>query len=628
MTAFEPKKSLLNPKFEGYKLAVMDAEDAVMRHSLPYHATQATSSGKTPLSFQEMQSRITHNHLSIDAETNQAVYVDSEHRIILTEFNGDTPSYRILYEMPLPVQSEATATIHREYPSAMFIGSTLVIASDGDGSLYVLSVKNEGLSTPVGTYVLASEGRNTPFKIHYSHRSTPTSVVTVISSKSSASLPKESSRRPGGSSLFDVRAIRINLLSLGPNNTEREMDVIWTRQGEDIPIFTPYVPSLDSHILVGGSNYPDPTLGISAPYVPSADEIAPIPRANENPDKSDDAVNPPPPPYSWTQTPDSVTIAIPLPSATSKDNIRVLFSPKSLTVHVNYFASTSTPIPRYSSKELWDTVSPSSSFWTWDKEAERAYGVLTLHMEKQNEGTRWMQVFATSGDNDDVPETLDPSELYKISESLEKYTASLRDGSDSSGLGLGAGLPSLASGEIDDEVDASVGRQAYLTWVAASNGSTPTWFDPREQVPFTLLATTLPGLKEEVHDLSLVVKNNLDGLVFGLEAVDGEKPVWTHASTYPAVAFVLASKRDTRFTYLVPSKAILAFESAGQNRGGNLYIYRRPSATKDKWAKQSILKVDDGQGGSLLGVGAITGKDGELRILCLLERELVTIKGI
>lgn len=88
---FNTNRSLLNAAFEGYKLAIMDAEEAVKRYQLPYHATQATTSGKTPLSFQEMQSRITHNHLSIDSEANQAVYVDAEHRVVLTEFNGVCP---------------------------------------------------------------------------------------------------------------------------------------------------------------------------------------------------------------------------------------------------------------------------------------------------------------------------------------------------------------------------------------------------------------------------------------------------------------------------------------------------------------------------------------------------------
>jgi hypothetical protein len=174
-------------------------------------------------------------------------------------------------------------------------------------------------------------------------------------------------------------------------------------------------------------------------------------------------------------------------------------------------------------------------------------------------------------------------------------------------------------------VDLTVGRQAFLTWVS-SDGSTPTWFDFKEQIPFQLLATSLPGL-EEHEGLSVVVKNNLDGLVFDLNSLNIAKPVWNHSSTYSAVAFVLASKRDTRFTHLVPSKAIIAFESGGRNRGGNIYIYR-PAGKKDIWAKQSILNVDDGQGGSLLGVGAVTGRDGDAMIICLLEGELVTINGI
>lgn len=449
------------------------------------------------------------------------------------------------------------------------------------------------------------------------------------------SVPNPDSSGHRSSKFFDVRAIRINLLSPSPDAAPREMDIAWHRRGQDVPIFGRYIESVDGHVLIGSSQYSDSATSIPAPYIPSADEIAPIPRADENldnPDKSDNPVKPLPP-YSWTQTSDSITVAIPLPSATTKDIIRVAFSPKTLTVHVDYHASTSTPIPRYSAKELWDIISPSSCFWTWDKEAEQAYGVLTLHMEKQHEGTKWVQLFSdrnranpTAEDPDDVPETLDPSELYHIRESLEKYTSSLRDGTDASGLGLGAGVPSLASGEIDDEVDASVGREAVVTWVAASNGSTPSWFNPKDQLPFQLLATVLPGVDGQ-NSLSLVVKNNLDGLVFDLHTSGDEKPVWVHSSTYPAVAFVLASKRDTHFTYLIPSKAILAFESGGDYRGGNLYIYR-PSATKDKWAKQSILKVDDGNGGSLIGVGAVSGEDGELVVVCLLESELVMIKGI
>ncbi|EAU85867.2 hypothetical protein CC1G_12325 [Coprinopsis cinerea okayama7 len=534
--------------------------------------------------------------------------------------------------MPAPVQSGSTAN-HREYPCAVFVGPTLVFATDGAGLLYVFSIKDTGLSEAIGIYHLPRENDYRPFKLHYCHRSSPTTAIAVISSK----VPNRNGNSDSGSkrqnqTVFDIWAVQVNLLSLRPDGFPTPFDVLWHHCGEDVPTYGSFQPQFNSHILIGGTVYADPSIPTPAPYEPSPSEIAPIPRANENLDESGGCPSEPqkPPPYSWSQTPDSVIVAIPLPSATSKNNIRVAFSVKAITVHVDYQASTSIPIPRYSAKELWDTISPSSSLWTWDKSAEHSYGLLTLHLEKQHEGTRWMHVFAAAGtqSNDpqdvEVPETLDPSELWQIRETLEKYTASLRDGSDASGLGLGSGVPSLASGEIDEEVDMSVGRKVYLTWVAA-DGAKPAWFNTTEQIPFQLLATLLPGV--HATELPLVIKHNLDGLVFNLKASTTEEPLWIHDSTFSALAFVLASKRDTRFTYIVPGKAVLSFEGGGRNRGGNVYIYR-PAAKKDNWAKQSILRVDGGEGEALLGVGGLTNGAGEFIIVCLLEGTLVVMKKI
>ena len=71
---------------------------------------------------------------------------------------------------------------------------------------------------------------------------------------------------------------------------------------------------------------------------------------------------------------------------------------------------------------------------------------------------------------------------------------------------------------------------------------------------------------------------------------------------------------------------MLAFESGVRDRGGNVYIYRSASV-KENWAKQAILKVDDGRGGSLLGVGALVRADGRSVVVCLTEGELV-ITGV
>lgn len=97
MDPFTPQKSLLNPKFEGYKLDVMFQEDVVTRHILEHKPTQAMASGKSPLSFQEVQSRISHNHIGVCNEASCAIYVDTEYQVILVHL--DPVSHR---ESPAP----------------------------------------------------------------------------------------------------------------------------------------------------------------------------------------------------------------------------------------------------------------------------------------------------------------------------------------------------------------------------------------------------------------------------------------------------------------------------------------------------------------------------------------------
>ena len=575
--------------------------------------------------------------------------------------------------------------MQHEYPSAVFISPQAAVVADGSGLLYVIPIRdNNGVgSEPVGVFTLPS---GVPFRLHHLHRASPTTVILLLSSRYYS---EDFQKNKPGSVAFDIWAVKVDLFSLRSTGiTEsRPFEVLWHRRGEDVPVYTTFVDKLNAHLIIGGSSYRDPdTLQklASTYHEPTPDEMAPIPRANEMLDASPSDQEKKFYPYSWTQSSDSVTVAFPLPSTTPKTSIKVFFTTQTLTVHVdnnnkNDELTTTLPvpipIPHYSAKALWADINPSSSFWTWDREGEKKWGLLTLYMEKKHDGTRWMHVFNPSphrpaaatttttsplpdlkGSESDaemeVPETLDPSELWHIRESLEKYTSAIRDGEDASGLGLGKGLSSLADGEIDEEVDANVGRRVCLTWVreggmdtnevaAASEEATA---DHVEEERFVhLLSTPLPGsLDIDKDDVSLILKHDLDGTVFTLQSSSKANnntpstPQWIHTSTYSALSFVLASKQDTRFTHHLhpfsdsPSGgAVLAFEGgSSRGRGGNLYIYRSVPTSKEKWAKQAVLKVDDGLGGALLGVGCIRGKGGEKMVVCLTEGELVVIQGI
>ena len=550
--------------------------------------------------------------------------------------------------------------------------------ADGSGLLYVIPIRdnNDIGSEPVGVFTLPT---GVPFRLHHLHRAGPTTVILLLSSRYYS---EEFQKNKSGSVVFDIWAVKVDLFSLRSTgiSESRPLSVLWHRRGEDVPVYTTFVDKLNAHLIIGGSSYRDPaeTQKLASPYdEPTPDEMAPIPRADENFDASPSDQDKKLYPYSWIQSSDSVTVAIPLPSTTLKTAIKVFFTTQTLTVHVdNYNNDKLTtlpvpiPIPHYSAKALWADINPSSSFWTWDREGEQKWGLLTLHMEKKQEGTRWMHVFnpsprrpaatttTTSPEPDskgsesdmemEVPETLDPSELWHIRESLEKYTSALRDGEDASGLGLGKGLSSLADGEMDEEVDANVGRKVCLTWVRGGGMDTNEIAEGADQVEeqrdVHLLSTPLPGSLGIDEDLSLILKHDLDGTVFTLQSsskVNNDTPStpqWIHTSTYSVLSFVLASKQDTRFTHhLHPSSdpnspsggAVLAFEGgSSRGRGGNLYIYRSVPTSKEKWAKQAVLKVDDGLGGSLLGVGCIRGKGGEKMVVCLTEGELVVIRGI
>jgi CS domain len=563
------------------------------------------------------------------------------------------------------MQTPESESFQREYSSSVFVDEQTLICADGHGTLHVLAMSSVDSSTKhLGIYELPSSFKLSasspiPFRLH-SAWPADGQALAVLSFKCLGGEPPlgpSSPSRKTPSIEFDVVAVRVPLHSAVDTNAVHPLDVLWRRRGTNVPLYIAYEKRRDVFILAGGSPYRQIGRPSMVPNAgPSPDELAPIPRASSDAASNLAASSPPtkpPPPYAWTQDPEEITMALPLPSSTSKTDINVLFSPQTLTVHVQNCTS-----PRYTAARLWGGIAPGSSFWTWDAHGAHTYGLLTLHLEKQHAGMRWPHVFdltTSSSGEPEVAETLDPSELYAIRESLEKYTTELREGGGGGAAGL-ATRSSLTDGEVDDEVDATVGTETCITWIRGTTttedddgeGDEPEWAREDWDVPFTLLSTPLPGIGGgaggDGPEISMVVKHTIDGLLFVLSSNEKEDqtsglPLWTHTSTFSALAFVLASKRDTRFTYHVPFKAVLAFEGGGgagaggnAEYGGNLYIYREAKPKKSNVAKQAILKLTGSTSGSLLGVGAATTRNdssGEQTIvLCLCEKELLVLQNV
>ena len=661
---FRLNRSLLNPKFEGYKFNPLPQDNLTCRYGLQYKPSQINASASRstpPMSFQEVQSRITHNHLTVGPNPALGVYMDAEHRVIgvtidpvsertsyfeppdpeLVEQTTLQPTFSVIAELPLSIHSSSVHDSRRaEYPSSAFVNSNTLLVADGQGMLYTFLLSEDSTSANLlGSCELrpASAPQSLPFRIHIAQQTSLDSATVLLSSRSYAVKPQEDAKQPPPAE-FDLWGGLLNFVE----NSQIQTLSLWHRTGREVPFYSTFHSSPPSFHIFGGSMYMEsekPTVNVQ-PYNPTPDEIAPIPRAGED---LNAGPLPEPPPYSWTQTSDSVTVAFPLPSTTPKSAIKVTLTPKALNLFISGTSSQSDrspiPFPRYVAKSFWDGIQMSTSFWTWDKAGEKSFGLLTLHLDKQHEGTRWSQVFGDSqtpsGELElEVAETLDPSELYNIRETLEKYTSSLSE--DGSGLGLGQGVPSLGKGEIDEELDSSVGRGAFLTRIPIPAPQSQDEVDMEDRPSsITLLSTPLPGSAKPDDPPSLIIKSDIDGLLYNLTSsrtsAGVEESAWTHTSTFPALSFVLASKQDVRFTHHISDRLVLAFESGSRGLGFNIYIYQATTTRSAEWAKQSVIRVGDGATGPLLGVGALTldvegGK--KVVILCLCENELVVIRDI
>ncbi|KAK0560532.1 hypothetical protein OC844_003701 [Tilletia horrida] len=371
-------------------------------------------------------------------------------------------------------------------------------------------------------------------------------------------------------------------------------------------------------------------------------------------------------------------------------------------------------------RKLWGDVDPSASFWTWERpnpssratpeEQEAAIGHLTLHLEKRHHGTRWPHVFTTAASRraasrnadgqlvssssvepeskvtnseegaEDVPETLDPSERVTILESLEKYTSEMGGGSASGG-GAGAGLGSLewgpasgfggtgtggASSLLEDgfeDEDANIGRDAYLLRLPSEQDAFTGLHDEGSRTK--LLGVPIPSVADAA-DKVLVVKDGIDGLAF---TRGGSADPWTHTSTLPALAYVLASKQDAShrvYAHVGPRSAeqgtaaqVLAFEgspptrlnsggaSSERSRGagtgagaGNLFVYYAPpagSSSRVTHAASRVIRLGAGQSGvassgSLVAVAKVVQRVREGRerhlLLALCQSQLLVLPNL
>lgn len=87
MPAFTPNRSILNPRFEGYKFSFTPSSH-LTHIPLSHYVTQSRS-GTRVLAFEEVASRLRHNHLAVGEDS--AIYVGEGGVVVLVQVEDEDP---------------------------------------------------------------------------------------------------------------------------------------------------------------------------------------------------------------------------------------------------------------------------------------------------------------------------------------------------------------------------------------------------------------------------------------------------------------------------------------------------------------------------------------------------------
>ncbi|KND00859.1 uncharacterized protein SPPG_03963 [Spizellomyces punctatus DAOM BR117] len=581
-------RSLLNPKFEGYKLKTHDG----VREPKTFDLPEPVNIGKVPSSthapYRKLEARSGFNHLFAFPEWDCAFYVDGEYNVIQVLVNEDAfePSFRTLYSFPAPT----LANEEREYPSIQRAGQYLLISS-GAGSIAVIHLADTtSFPTFIGElrdldhpYILTNAKTTSSGNIVFlAYRTEEREVEEPVGhTATSFSNPQQKELHPRLSfflSLFQIE--NADLREGRTANGSIPVTRLRTVEGFSVPYFSAIEPEGQGFTIAAAIPYENPKPR-QVPVPEEQQEHQPQTKAELiRREQEIEFVEAKKLEYMWTQTGEDIMITVRLPHITLKKDIHCRFD--------NHGIKCKILPPKEETifdARTFDNIVPGECTWTLENNR-----LLTLYIQKANENTRWTHLWE---DEDDVEETVDPSELATFREALEKYTAS--DENPESAYPM-----QNAMTERSEEVDFEGHAAVFVRF--AREGGEPTAISLTGGQEW--LCTCFPWRPRQNESLgSVCLRSDVDALIYDV----GTELQMTHTSAFNALGFVQASKRDKRFMFVTYDyQKALIIESRR-----HVYIYRQPFGNS-VYADQYVVDLDPGRRGvtseDVLGVQQI-GED-------------------
>lgn len=485
-----------------------------------------------------------------------------------------------------------------EYPTVVVVSDDILLVSDGAGRIYAVECKQDQNPSIIASIDYIQDNTLRPLTL-LAARLIGSKILFVVCAAIYNDKPKATD--------FDLELSEINLAEASPS-----FNRIHTLRTQDVPVFTEIQPNGEGYLvatdkivtLSSGPAIPEPSTAQSEKSQAPASEAYAASA-----------------PYMWTQTSEDVTINIQLPLATPKSAINCTMNNASLSLLVK--TDSEQKPPSFITEAFFDAINASTSLWTFDPEK----CILSIDLEKSNEGTRWPHVFAK---DDGVLETIDPSEMKAFLERLDQYT-----GADvgTSRSGLFDQTATSLQNELDDSIDASVGRQAIFTYITASTSPKIQLqnMEPADNVSSTAMPQNHSLVSTCPLDHSYCFKHDVDGLIYKVDwSRSDASTIFKHISTIPAFAFVLASKRDAKYAVHVSNgNDLLALIVEGSGR--YMYAYWTPTDRTRGHStngKQAIIQLNNGdKNGNVLGVGMMDDDHGPALII-VTEKDLIVASNL
>ncbi|KAJ2958314.1 hypothetical protein NQZ79_g6087 [Umbelopsis isabellina] len=600
---FKSDRTLINSKFDGYKLQVFPENTNVHRFQLPTALSIPKVAMNSRLSYRELQARVKFNHLSISHQQRLAFYVDNESSVIGVELSqtGDRVRYHKIAQLQAPLtdvpsyaEPDSSTPLLPQYPSLHSLSSDMILASNGAGLIYAIKLNRDDASGDITGKILATsqfagdgtEGLS-PVPCVISDARMVDGEINIITwsvASQENDVPAHPTLdAPTSKTLFNIAYSKL-LVSTSEENVAADLSIQHILRGRDIPFYCEFDVEATGYVMGSAHAYD---------VVFSKEDTEMKETSVETADEKKTSTSP----YRWVQSSDDLTIVFQLPPNTPKSAISCKFNVQHMSLMVQNDQVT---ICSYPFRKLWDTIDPNSSVWTLDV----ASGLLTIELMKKNENVRWLHVFEQ---DDQVLEDLNPEQLKEIQERLEKFT----------GEGKAIGTPGWKQPlqhpivtDMDEDIDHE-GQAISLAWIDGDSGK--------------IKAEVLAGGQEWISTSfkqpssdkfsSVCLKLDVDGLVYAVER--GDPISVKHTASFNALAFVQASKRDQRFIYHDPANAFSVILEGTRNA----YIYYRHDDGKRNIDVQTLVDLTQGHDVDVIGTQLIDDKV----ILVLLETSVVVI---